>query len=153
MRTTIENCVPESRAELPRFRPSRRSSILRRPLSAWGSFLPPQTLGEVAFESVSEVEDEPDVAFEAFLTSIFSSWTLILLFPPRRRVLSFQRSQSMTTGITIVRKIVTPITIHSFVDPGMPYGSGSGPGRAVSQEWVGKDTKQGAVVVCMEQVL
>ena len=149
----VEKCVPEYRAELPRFLPSRRSSTLRPPLSAWGSSLPPEVLGEVGFESVSEVEDEPEVAFEALLTPIFSSWILILLFPPRRRVLSFQRSQSMTTGMIIVKKIVTPITIHSFVDSDMPYGSGSRPGRAVWQESVGKDTEQGAVVVFMEHVL
>ena len=98
-------------------------------------------------------EPVPRVAFEEFLTSIFSSWTLMLLFPPRRGARSFQRNQRMTTGILIVRNIVMPMTIHNLVDPDMPYASRSGPGRAVRQDLVGNDTKQGAVVLCIEQVL
>ena len=85
----------------------------------------------VGFESVSGVDDEPEVALEEFLTSIFSSWTLMLLFPPRRGARSFQRNHRTTTGILIVRNIVTLMTIHNLVDPDMPYASRSGLGRAV----------------------
>lgn len=57
------------------------------------------------------------------------------------------------TGIIIVNRTVKPMTIHKLAVPGMPFGCGSGLGRAVWQEVVGKETEQGAVVVCIEQVL
>ena len=82
----------------------------------------------VGFESVSGVEDEPEVALEDFLPSIFSSWTLMLLFPPRRGARSFQRNQRMTTGILIVRNMVTPMTIHNLADPDIPYACKAEPG-------------------------
>lgn len=77
----------------------------------------------------------------------------MLLFPPRRGALSFQRAHRTTTGIRIVKKTVVPITIHSFVVPDIPCGCGSGAGRVVRQEVSGKVTEHGAVVVCIEHVL
>ena len=95
-------------------------------------------------------DDPPEVDF---LASFFSSWTLILLFPPRRGARSFQRAQSTTTGINIVRRIVTPMTIHNLVVPDITGDGIVGAGRDVWQLSCGKETEQGAVVGCMVQVL
>ena len=119
----IKIFVPECCAELPRSLPNRRPGAFWPPCGIWDFFLLPEILEGLDFESVSGAEDEPEVAFEAFLTSIFSSCTLMLLFPPRRGPLSFQRTQRVTTGMMIVKKIVMPRTIHSSVDPDMPYDS------------------------------
>ena len=100
-----------------------RSSKTRPRLGGCGSLLPPEILEEVVFESVSGVDDELEVALEDFLTSIFSSWMLMLLFPPRRGGLSFQRNQSVATGIVIVRKILMPMMVHNPIDPDILYDS------------------------------
>lgn len=66
------------------FLPRRRSSAFR--------LLLPEVLEELEFELVFEVDDEPDIAFEDSLSSFFSSWMLMLLFPPRRGTRSLQRA-------------------------------------------------------------
>lgn len=114
----------------------------------------PGFLVAFGFELDFGMEDELELEVEVgFLASFFSSWTLMLLFPPRRGALSFQRAHRTMTGIKIVKKTVIPITIPNFAVPDKPCGSGSGPGRVVWQEVSGKLTEHGAVVVCIEHVL
>ena len=129
----MNDSVPDCCAGLLRSLPRRRPGAFCPPGGVWDFFLLPETLEEFDFESVSGFEDEPEVAFEAFLTSIFSSCTLMLLLPPRRGPLSFQRTQRVTTGMMIVKRIVTPRTIHSSVDPNMRYDSGNGSRQVVWQ--------------------
>ena len=117
IKDSLPECCPGLPGSLPRRWPG--ASCLSFGIRDFS--LPPETPQELSFKSVSGVVDEPEVAFEAFLTSIFSSCTLMLLFPQRRGPLSFQRTQRVTTGMMIVKKIVTPMTIPNSVDPDIPY--------------------------------